>query len=212
MANLYPEIDMNKFLIASSVLAVAGGASADIVYSGDLGLTVNSGETAIDVSIGDNMWQFGIVLGGPLDYTYVTALNEGAGLFVPIANETSARNFAAGDNIGTVTSVLKMFPLGEGDENINLNMHDYVSGEGTFDASGTGYVGFGFGGGIDFNYGWMQFTLERDEIAMSHSITLVDFAYNDDVNGSIEVGAIPAPGAIALLSIAGLAGRRRRNG
>ncbi len=203
---------MNKFLIASSVLAVAGGASADIVYSGDLGLTVNSGETAIDVSIGDNMWQFGIVLGGPLDYTYVTALNEGAGLFVPIANETSARNFAAGDNIGTVTSVLKMFPLGEGDENINLNMHDYVSGEGTFDASGTGYVGFGFGGGIDFNYGWMQFTLERDEIAMSHSITLVDFAYNDDVNGSIEVGAIPAPGAIALLSIAGLAGRRRRNG
>ncbi|MCP4797135.1 MAG: hypothetical protein GY921_04130, partial [Phycisphaeraceae bacterium] len=49
---------MNKFLIASSVLAIAGGASADIVYSGDLGLTVNSGDTAIDVSIGDNMWQF----------------------------------------------------------------------------------------------------------------------------------------------------------
>ncbi|MDG1979595.1 MAG: hypothetical protein P8I44_13620 [Phycisphaerales bacterium] len=203
---------MNKFLIASSVLAVAGGASADIVYSGDLGLTVNSGDTAIDVSIGDNMWRFGIVLGGPLDYTYVTALNEGAGLFVPIASEFEARNFAAGDNIGTITSVLKMFPLGEGDENINLNMHDYISGEGTFDASGTGYVGFGFGGGIDFNYGWMQFTLDVDANSTNHSITLVDFAYNDDVNGSIEVGAIPAPGAIALLSIAGLAGRRRRQG
>lgn len=212
MANLYQEIDMNKFLIASSVLAVAGGASADIVYSGDLGLTVNSGDTAIDVSIGDNMWRFGIVLGGPLDYTYVTALNEGAGLFVPIASEFEARNFAAGDNIGTITSVLKMFPLGEGDENINLNMHDYISGEGTFDASGTGYVGFGFGGGIDFNYGWMQFTLDVDANSTNHSITLVDFAYNDDVNGSIEVGAIPAPGAIALLSIAGLAGRRRRQG
>ena len=212
MANLYQEIDMNKFLIASSVLAVAGNASADIVYSGDLGLTVNSGDTAIDVSIGDNMWRFGIVLGGPLDYTYVTALNEGAGLFVPIASEFEARNFAAGDNIGTITSVLKMFPLGEGDENINLNMHDYISGEGTFDASGTGYVGFGFGGGIDFNYGWMQFTLDVDANSTNHSITLVDFAYNDDVNGSIEVGAIPAPGAIALLSIAGLAGRRRRQG
>ncbi|MCP4069223.1 MAG: hypothetical protein GY741_13155 [Phycisphaeraceae bacterium] len=203
---------MNKFLIASSVLAIAGGASADIVYSGDLGLTVNSGDTAIDVSIGDNMWQFGIVLGGPLDYTYVTALNEGAGLFVPIASESEARNFAAGDNIGTITSVLKMFPLGEGDENINLNMHDYISGEGTFDASGTGYVGFGFGGGIDFNYGWMQFTLDVDANSNNHSITLVDFAYNDDVNGSIEVGAIPAPGAIALLSIAGLVGCRRRQG
>ena len=212
MANLYQEIDMNKFLIASSVLAVAGGASADIVYSGDLGLTVSSGDAAIDVSIGDNTWQFGVLLGGPLDYTFVTALNEGAGLFVPIANEFSARNFAAGDNIGTITSVLNMFPLGPGGENINLTMHDYVSGEGTFDASGTGFVGFGFGGGIDFNYGWMQFTLDVDENSMSHSITLVDFAYNDDVNGSIEVGAIPAPGAIALLSIAGLAGRRRRNG
>jgi hypothetical protein len=105
-----------------------------------------------------------------------------------------------------------MFPLGPGDENINLNMHDYISGEGTFDASGTGYVGFGFGSGINFNYGWMQFTLDVDENSMSHSITLVDFAYNDEITGSIEVGAIPAPGAIALLSIAGLAGRRRRNG
>ena len=117
---------MKKILMTASILALAGSATADLVYSGELDLTVYSGDTAIDVSIGDNMWQFGIVLGGPLDYTYVTALNEGAGLFVPIANETSARNFAAGDNIGTVTSVLKMFPLGPGDENINLNMHDYI--------------------------------------------------------------------------------------
>lgn len=209
---LYLETDMKKCVIASSILAITGGAAADIVYSGDLGLTVSSGDAAIDVSIGDNTWQFGIVLGGPLDYSFVTALNEGAGLFVPITNESSARNFAAGDNIGTITSVLNMFPLGPGGENINLNMHDYVSGEGTFDASGTGFVGFGFGGGIDFNYGWMQFTLDVDANSGSHSITLVDLAYNDQVNGSIEVGAIPAPGAIALLSIAGLAGRRRRNG
>ena len=209
---LYLETDMKKCVIASSILAITGGAAADIVYSGDLDLTVSSGDAAIDVSIGDNTWQFGVLLGGPLDYTFVTALNEGAGLFVPIANEFSARNFAAGDNIGTITSVLNMFPLGPGDENINLNMHDYVSGEGTFDASGTGFVGFGFGGGIDFNYGWMQFTLDVDANSGSHSITLVDLAYNDEVNGSIEVGAIPAPGAIALLAIAGLAGRRRRNG
>ena len=203
---------MKKCVIASSILAITGGAAADIVYSGDLDLTVSSGDAAIDVSIGDNTWQFGVLLGGPLDYTFVTALNEGAGLFVPIANEFSARNFAAGDNIGTITSVLNMFPLGPGGENINLTMHDYVSGEGTFDASGTGFVGFGFGGGINFNYGWMQFTLDVDANSGSHSITLVDLAYNDEVNGSIEVGAIPAPGAIALLAIAGLAGRRRRNG
>ena len=56
----------------------------------------------------------------------------------------------------------------------------------------------------------MQFTLDMDANSNSKSITLVDLAYNDEVNGSIEVGAIPAPGAIALLSLAGLAGRRRR--
>ena len=201
---------MKKILMTASILALAGSASADLVYSGELDLTVSSGDSAIDVSIGSNMWQFGIGTGGPLDYSFVTALNESAGLFVPIANETSARNFATGGNIGTITSILNMFPLGPGSENINLTMHDYVSGEGTFDASGTGFVGFGFGDGVDFNYGWMQFTLDVDANSNSKSITLVDLAYNDEVNGSIEVGAIPAPGAIALLSLAGLAGRRRR--
>ncbi|MFB0986016.1 MAG: hypothetical protein QMB94_06925 [Phycisphaerales bacterium] len=197
---------MKKILMSASILALAGSATADLVYSGELNLTVSSGDSAIDVSIGSNMWQFGIEVAGPLDYSFITALNEGAGVFVPLLNETSARNFAAGDNIGTLTSVLNMFPLGEGDADLNLLMHDYVNGEGTFDASGTGFVGFGFGGGIDFNYGWMQFTLDVD----ADSITLVDYAYNDEINGSIEVGAIPAPGAIALLSLAGLAGRRRR--
>lgn len=205
---------MKKFVLASSVLALAGGASADIVYSGELGLTVNSGDTAIDVSIGDNSWQFGIDTGvtpPTLDYSFITALNEGAGVFVPVF-DGYARRFAAGDNIGTLTTILNMFPLGEFGNNINLLMHDYVTGAGLFDASGTGFVGFGFGGGIDFNYGWMQFTLDVDADSNSHSITLVDFAYNDEINGSIEVGAIPAPGAIALLSLAGLAGRRRRQG
>jgi len=197
---------MKKILMSASILALAGSATADLVYSGELNLTVSSGDSAIDVSIGSNMWQFGIEVAGPLDYSFITALNEGAGVFVPLLNETSARNFAAGDNIGTLTSVLNMFPLGEDDADLNLLMHDYVNGEGTFDASGTGFVGFGFGGGIDFNYGWMQFTLDVD----ADSITLVDYAYNDEINGSIEVGAIPAPGAIALLSLAGLAGRRRR--
>jgi MYXO-CTERM domain-containing protein len=40
--------------------------------------------------------------------------------------------------------------------------------------------------------------------------TVVDFAYENVAGGSIEAGAIPAPGALALLGLAGLAGRRRR--
>jgi MYXO-CTERM domain-containing protein len=41
---------------------------------------------------------------------------------------------------------------------------------------------------------------------------VVDYAYENVANTSIAVGAgiVPAPGAIALLGLAGLAGRRRR--
>jgi MYXO-CTERM domain-containing protein len=40
--------------------------------------------------------------------------------------------------------------------------------------------------------------------------TLVSLSYETVAGTGIEVGAIPAPGAIALLGLAGLAGRRRR--
>jgi hypothetical protein len=40
--------------------------------------------------------------------------------------------------------------------------------------------------------------------------TVVDFAYESVAGASIGAGVVPAPGAIALLGLAGLAGRRRR--
>jgi hypothetical protein len=39
--------------------------------------------------------------------------------------------------------------------------------------------------------------------------TIVDWAYELD-GGDLVVGAVPAPGAAALLAIAGVVGRRRR--
>ena len=166
---MWPGLSLRKseyknFLIRAAILALAGSATADLVSSSELDITVSSGDSAIGVGIGSNMWQFGIETGGPLDDSFITALHEGAGLFVPIANETAARHFAAGDNIGTITAVLNMFPLGAGGDYIKLRTHDYENGEGTFDASGTGFIsfGFGFGGGVDFSYRWIQFTLDVD--------------------------------------------------
>lgn len=203
---------MKRVLSAASIgLALVGSAHADIVYSGALNLSTTASGGPISVAIAGNQYQFEILEGGPLFYAGITALNDGAGLFVELSNPYLARNFSAGDNIGNATSVLDMYPLGPGSENINLTMHDYVDGSGNFAANGTGYVGFGFGGPVLFNYGWMRFTLSAGDLPSSRTITLVDWAYESTVGQSIQVGAIPAPGAIAVAALAGLTGRRRRH-
>ena len=60
-----------------------------------------------------------------------------------------------------------------------------------------------------------QFVIDRNAFAGNWSLTI---GFNDGVpgsavqfgTGSFAIGVIPAPGAIALLGLAGLAGRRRR--
>ena len=205
--------------ITASAVVLSTAANADIVYSGAIfdGVSDANGGGSLTVEIAGLNYEFGILVGGPLDYSYVTTTSEGAGLFVPLTETGEARNFSAGDNIGTLTSVLNMYPLGGGSENINLVMHDYagtLDNPGEFSASGTGYVGFGFGSGVNFNYGWMEFTSFEEEFegGLQSYFSLTGWAYNDEVNGSIEVGQIPAPGVLGLLAIGGLTCRRRRQG
>jgi MYXO-CTERM domain-containing protein len=73
-------------------------------------------------------------------------------------------------------------------------------------------VGFRFfneaGGTI--HYGWMRIELAGALNAQPRA--LVEFAFELTPGASIGAGVIPAPGAIALLGLAGLAGSRRRRG
>ena len=192
--------------IAVSAMAFSSMANGAIIYS-DLSETAFPGDS-VSVDIAGLNYEFGIQT-GETDIAYVTTTSEGAGVFVPLLEETAARNFSAGDSIGTLTSVLKMFPLGGGTENINLAMFDYDTNEGTWTQGETAYVGFGFssfGFGFDFNYGWIEFTVYDDAMVMS------GWAYESEVNKAITVGQIPAPGVLSLLAIAGIASRRRRRG
>jgi MYXO-CTERM domain-containing protein len=69
------------------------------------------------------------------------------------------------------------------------------------------YFGFRFKGADNqerYGYGVMQVG------ATATTRTLLSVAYESTAGASIAVGAVPAPGAIALLGLAGLAGRRRR--
>ena len=201
-------------------LTIGMSVTADIIYSGPLDLeVVNDGGTSIGdpatVTIGSHSWSFGFVVGGPLDYGFINALTNDTGLFSTgtIEFSTTARNFAAGDTIGGSTTGLEMYPIGPGSsENENLTLHDYVDGSGDFSANGTGFIGFAFGGLLDRNYGWMEFSLtEADDRRV---ISLLGWAYNDESGGSItagQTGVVPGAGALAgLLGVAGLRARRRR--
>jgi MYXO-CTERM domain-containing protein len=62
------------------------------------------------------------------------------------------------------------------------------------------------------HYGWMRFAMGAAGSGASGAMTrtVVDYAWNDVAGGSVEAGLVPAPGALALLGVAGLAGARRR--
>ena len=76
----------------------------------------------------------------------------------------------------------------------------------------TGYVGFRFttDAGTSWFYGWAKYSGGSN----GASGTLVEWAYNNTAAGAITAGQVPvpAPGAAALIGLAGLvATRRRRN-
>lgn len=74
--------------------------------------------------------------------------------------------------------------------------------------NGTSLVGFRFNVGTATHYGWFRIALAGTYGGQPRSI--VEWAYNSTAGASINAGAIPAPGALALLGLAGLAGSRRR--
>ena len=59
-----------------------------------------------------------------------------------------------------------------------------------------------------FHYGWMRISLGSSLAAQPR--TLVEYAYEDQVGVGIAAGAVPAPGALALIGLAGVVGSRRR--
>ena len=74
-------------------------------------------------------------------------------------------------------------------------------------AGATGYFGFQFkvaSGAI--RYGWGEIALLSGSLKEG---TVTKLVY-DDTGASVTVGAVPAPGALALLGVAGLVGGRRR--
>ena len=82
-----------------------------------------------------------------------------------------------------------------------------VGNAGRWFAGDTGYFGFRFKSAEgEIRYGWGEIDLNADSLKEGVVTTLV----YDDTGASVTVGVVPAPGALALLGVAGLVGSRRR--
>jgi MYXO-CTERM domain-containing protein len=81
---------------------------------------------------------------------------------------------------------------------------DGYTGDWSLDA--TNIIGFKFTGELgETLYGWARFQLGASEAER----TFIDYAY-DNAGGGVYAGVVPAPGALALIGLAGFAARRRR--
>ena len=198
------------FGAAAAAAVVVGSANAAIVHSGivnieiasttnGLYLTVITGANNMPGSTGGSTvpgWDINPWSSTTLNF--FNPSNPTGGVYVRTSTATpGVSNLAAGTLIGASSLYTSGVAQTTGSNPFNLNSSDNIVGFRFFnEASST------------IHYGWFRVSLAGTLAAQPR--TLVEYAYESEAGVSIAAGAIPAPGAVALLGLAGLAGRRRR--
>jgi len=205
---------VKHFACAAAVTVVTGAANAAVVYSG-----IQNFVCAVDID-------------GCYINVETNTLSNGPGTGVP-GWDVNPYSTSGGMNFFNSTGGGQMRRPGVTTGTAgNLDVGTVVGAAGSFNTS-TGNVygttaATGLAGGwtlgseniIGFkfvaaagttHYGWMRFLMgAAGSSGTSMTRTVVDYAYESTAGESITVTGVPAPGAIALLGLAGLAGRRRR--
>ena len=203
---------LEKHIVAAAAVAagVAASANAAIVYSGvvNFSCAIDIDGTYINVETAQLTNGPGAGVPGWDVNPYRSSSGSGMNFFSPtgggmvsaVAATGPALNLASGALIGSTSnfsSSTSTIPFG--------------SGAGQWQYGANNLVGFRFVSSAGTtHYGWMRF-LMGSQPATGNLVTrtVVDFAYESVAGGSIAAG-VPAPGALALLGVAGLAGTRRR--
>ncbi len=195
---------LNKHIaVAAAAAASVGAANAAVVYSGVVNITVpfNIDGVYMNVETGA-MGSAGAGVAGWDVNPYgssTTAVSlyaaTGTGYMrTPGATTTGKTNLAAGTEIGA-----SAFFYGSSSATIGT-----LAGQ--WSANSTGIFGFKFVGADALtHYGWMRLAIG----ANAGTRSVVDYGYESVGGVAIAAGA-PAPGAVALLGLAGLISRRRR--
>jgi MYXO-CTERM domain-containing protein len=191
------------FAAAAAVTVVAGAANAAVVHWADANLLIPANidglyinvETRASGSAGSGVAGWDI---NPYSATSLTWFNAtGTGMLrYPGATTGSAGNLA----VGTVVDAAGSY--GSGAVTVG-------SAAGNWQLNASNYFGFKFTAADGLtHYGWGRFVVGASISGADRMIA--EIAYEGAANTSINVGAVPAPGAVALLGLAGLAARRRR--
>ncbi len=204
---------LEKHIVAAAAVAagVAASANAAIVYSGVLNFACAIDIDGTYINVETNQLTNGPGSGVPgWDVNpYRSSSGSGMNFFSPtgggmvsaVAGAGPAINLASGTVIGSTS-------------NFSSSTATIVFGSaaGQWQYGTNNLVGFRFVSSAGTtHYGWMRFLIGTQP-ATGNLVTrtVVDFAYESVAGASIEAGAVPAPGALALLGVAGLAGARRR--
>jgi MYXO-CTERM domain-containing protein len=195
-------------------MGAAAAANAAIVYSGVINFACAVDIDGCYINVETPLLSNGPAAGVPgWDVNpYRMSAGSGMGFFSPaggaggmVAATTSstASNLATGTSIGASSN----FSSAAGGVT-------FGSSAGNWQYGTNNLVGFRFVSlAGTTHYGWMRF-LMGSQPATGNMVTrtVVDYGYESTAATSIlaGAGAVPAPGALALLGVAGLAGARRR--
>ncbi len=207
MKNL--KLDMH--FAAAAALCAAGAANAAVVYSGAVNFVcaIDIDGTYINVETAQLTNGPGAGVPGWDVNPYRASTGSGMNFFSPTGGGMvsaasgvgSALNLASGALIGSTSNFSSA-----------TSTIAFGSAAGQWQYGTTNIVGFRFVSSAGTtHYGWMRFLMGAQPASGNLvTRTVVDFAYESVAGASIEAGAVPAPGALALLGVAGLASRRRR--
>jgi hypothetical protein len=199
------------FAAAAAVTAVTGAANAAVVYSGIINFVCAVDIDGCYINVQNNTLSNGPGSGVPgwdlNPYSSAGGMNffnstGGGQLRQPGQTTGPAGNLALGTTVGSTGS------FNTATSNV------YGNAAAGWQYSAENYIGFRFVSAAGTtHYGWMRFAMGAPASAgTAMTRTVVDYGWESNAGTSIAVGAgiIPAPGAIALLGLAGLAGGRRR--
>ena len=191
------------FGVAAAAAVVAGSANAGLVSWENCNLVIPNTIDGLYINVeARTTGSAGSVVAGwdinPYSATSLTWFNAtGTGMMrYPGVTTGSAGNLADGTTVGGTGS------FGSGAVTVG-------SAAGNWQLNAVNKFGFRFvaADGLT-HYGWGTFQIGASIAGADRMIT--NIYYSDVAGESVTVGNVPAPGALALLGVAGLAGGRRR--